>query len=401
MDTPPPPNQALFDLIHHEMGNNLSETDNEQRVLLEAVMLNVGLYAYVIERDATGKGIFRPVFGDFEALFGYSLTTNDIDFWFDKLVHPDDKPRFFASQAVLVPGSFVSHEYRYVHRDGHTIWLRLISRTVVNPNGGFIRYGVFQDITAFRDADRIKEENTRLEIALAHEKELNATRIYFITSVMHEFRNPLASILLASEMLERYSHKISDEEKQKRLHIIQNQVVQMRSTLDDMALIMNNEVKELGFNPEIENLDDYFHNTVDQFRKGMGVHHHVIIENNLPQNWVSVDTRLLKYIIPTLLNNAAQYSEENSKIICRLCVKGNSLVFSIHDEGIGIPLKDQPNIFKPLYRGSNISPSQHGGGLGLTIAQECAALHQGKIEFDSQEGKGTTFRLILPYEPMD
>ncbi|MCU0479929.1 MAG: PAS domain-containing sensor histidine kinase [Anaerolineae bacterium] len=399
MDNPPQPNQALFDLIHQEMGN--TQTHNEQRALLEAVMLNVGLYAYVIERDSSGKGIFRPVFGDFEALFGYNLITDNIDYWFDKLVHPDDKPRFYASQSVLVPGSYVSNEYRYLHRDGHTIWLRLIHRTVVNPTGGFIRYGVIQDISTFRDADRIKEENARLELALAHEKELNATRNYFITSVMHEFRNPLASILLASEMLERYAHKISDEEKIKRLHIIQNQVIQMRSTLDDMALIMNNEIKELGFNPEPQNINDFIHNAIDLFCKGMGAHHHITLQNNLSQNRVSVDIRLLKYIIPTLLNNAAQYSEEGSKIICQLYIEGHSLVISIQDEGIGIPLKDQANIFKPLYRGSNVSPTQHGGGLGLTIAQECATLHHGQIEFESQEGKGATFRLILPYKPMD
>lgn len=374
----------------------------EQQLLLELVMQNVGQYAYVIERDEAGKGIFRPVLGDFEALFGYPMSlTNDIDVWFDKVVHPDDKPRFYESQKHLVANSYVLSEYRYVHKDGHVIWGRIISRTLMKPEGGLIRYGVFQDITPFHEAERIQLENERLEKALAHEKELNATRAYFINSVMHEFRNPLASILLTSEILERYKDKISDAEKTTRLHTIRNQVLQLRSTLDDMSLIMNNQVAQLGFHPKPEQIDHYLRELLDNFHNGMGLQHKIVVENDVKLSSLIIDCHLLKYVIPTLLNNAAQYSLENSTIWFRVYQEKDNLVFSIQDEGIGIPQKDQPHIFNPLFRGSNVSPTQHGGGLGLTIAQEAITLHEGKIEFTSDEGIGSIFRVIVPYTPAD
>jgi len=398
-DTLPKSSEELaFTLVHQTGTSNLPQTASEQQLLLEVVMHNVGQYAYVIERDEHGKGTFRPVFGDFEKLFGYPLSlSNDIDFWFDKIIHPEDKPRFFEAQKQLVPDTFVLHEYRYLHKDGHVIWGRIISRTVLRPTGGTLRYGMFQDITPFREAEQIQAENERLEKALAHEKELSATRAYFINSVMHEFRNPLASILLTSEILERYKEKLNDDEKTTRLHMIRSQILQLRSTLDDMSLIMNDEISRMGFNPKPQDIDAYLREILDQFHNGMGLHHHIMVTNELSDKQVMIDIRLLKYIIPTLLNNAAQYSQENTAICFRVYKQNNKLVFSVQDEGIGIPIQDQPYIFNPLFRGSNVSPTQHGGGLGLTIAKQCVDLHEGKIEFESKQREGSIFRVIVPY----
>ncbi|HRF94001.1 MAG TPA: HAMP domain-containing sensor histidine kinase, partial [Aggregatilineales bacterium] len=213
----------------------------------------------------------------------------------------------------------------------------------------------------------------------------------------HEFRNPLATILLASEMLERYTNRMTEDEKMARLRMIQSEITQLRSTLDDMSLIMNNEVSDMGFNPDVEDADIYFGGLIDHFRKGKGSRHRVVVEDTLPKIPILLDVRLLKYVIPAMLTNAAQYSGQNTTITCRISQDGEHLFFSVTDEGIGIPEADQPNIFKPLFRGSNISPTHHGGGLGLTIAEECIRLHQGRIEFTSKEGQGSTFTAILPY----
>jgi PAS domain S-box-containing protein len=395
----PPNPQLLSQFVINVLSYETSLTNQirRQAMMLETVMSNVGIYAYTVESKPDGKMRLQVVSGDFEKLFGYPLTSSeDANYWFEKLVHPEDKPRFYANQRKLVPNTFASNDYRYVHKDGHTIWLRLISHTVPAPNG-FIRYGTCYDITPLYNAKIIQLENERLGQALEHEKELNATRTYFINSVMHEFRNPLATVLLASEMLERYKDKMTEDEKMARLRMIQNEIVQLRSTLDDMSLIMNNEVSDMGFNPDVEDADIYFGGLIDHFRKGKGSRHRVVVEDTVPKIPILLDTRLLKYVIPAMLTNAAQYSEQNTTITCRMSHDGEHLFFSVTDEGIGIPEADQPNIFKPLFRGSNISPTHHGGGLGLTIAEECIRLHQGRIEFISKEGQGSTFTAILPY----
>jgi len=389
--------QFFIDVLSHE--NTLNREIRRQSALLENVMSHVGLYAYTIETTHDGESHLRLVFGDFDALFGYTSGISDNPrYWFDKLLHPEDKPRFDANQKKFSPDMMASNDYRYIRSDGSIIWLRIMSQTV-GTKDGTTRYGIFMDVTPLYKANEIEHENKRLEHELRQEKELNAARNYFINSVMHEFRNPLASILLASEILERYKHKMSEEDKDKRLRIIQTQIVQLRDTLDDMSLIMNNQLSQLGFHPTPYHAGHYMNDLIARFREGRGASHQLVLEDTLTEDKHLLDLRLLKYIIPPILRNAIDFSAHGTTIICKVVREGDNLVFSVADEGMGIPKDDQAHIFEPMFRAKNIPPAQHGGGLGLTIAQECVALHNGKIEFDSTEGVGSVFRVIIPYMP--
>lgn len=390
--------QFFIDVLSHE--NILDREIRRQSALLQNVMRHVGLYAYTIETNSKGDSHVRLVFGDFDALFGYTMGISDNPrYWFDKLIHPEDKSRFEANQKKLLHGVMASNDYRYIRSDGGIIWLRIMSQTVATKDGT-TRYGIFMDVTPLYKANEIEHENKRLEHELKQEKELNAARNYFINSVMHEFRNPLASILLASEILERYKHKMSEEDKDKRLRIIQTQIVQLRDTLDDMSLIMNNQLSELGFHPTPHHAGRYMGDLIARFREGRGASHQLILEDTLTaDDNHMLDLRLLKYIIPPILRNAIDFSAQGTTIICKVWREGDTLIFSVTDEGIGIPKDDQAHIFEPMYRAKNIPPAQHGGGLGLTIAHQCVTLHHGTIEFESQEGIGSVFRVIIPYLP--
>lgn len=389
--------QFFIDVLSHE--NILDREIRRQSALLQNVMRHVGLYAYTIETNSEGDSHVRLVFGDFDTLFGYTIGISDNPrYWFDKLIHPEDKSRFEANQKKLLHGVMASNDYRYVRSDGGIIWLRIMSQTVATKDGT-TRYGIFMDVTPLYKANEIEHENKRLEHELKQEKELNAARNYFINSVMHEFRNPLASILLASEILERYKHKMSEEDKDKRLRIIQTQIVQLRDTLDDMSLIMNNQLSELGFHPTPHHAGRYMGDLIARFREGRGASHQLILEDTLTEDNHMLDLRLLKYIIPPILRNAIDFSGQGSTITCKVFREGDTLIFSVADEGIGIPKDDQAHIFEPMYRAKNIPPAQHGGGLGLTIAHQCVTLHHGTIEFESREGIGSVFRVIIPYLP--
>ncbi len=389
--------QLFIDVLNHE--NILNREIRTQSALLENVMSHVGLYAYTIETTHDGESRLRLVFGDFDTLFGYPTGISDNPrYWFDKLIHPEDKPRFDANQQKLSPNTMASDDYRYVRSDGSIIWLRIMSQTVATKDGT-TRYGIFMDVTPLYKANEIEHEKKRLEHELKHERELNVARNYFINSVMHEFRNPLASILLASEILERYKHKMSEEDKDKRLKIIQTQIVQLRDTLDDMSLIMNNQLSQLGFHPTPHHAGRYMEELIARFREGRGASHQLVLVDTLADDKHLLDLRLLKYIIPPILRNAIDFSAHGTTIVCKVMRDGDNLIFSVADEGIGIPKDDQAHIFEPMFRAKNIPPAQHGGGLGLTIAQECVQLHNGKIEFESTEGIGSVFRVIIPYVP--
>jgi PAS domain S-box-containing protein len=116
----------------------------------------------------------------------------------------------------------------------------------------------------------------------------------------------------------------------------------------------------------------------------------------LPQT--QMDVEKIKLVVQNLLDNAIKYTRENGQIVISLEEKGGKeILFSIKDNGIGIPEKEKERIFAKFFRAENaqkVEPS--GSGLGLYVAKNIIEAHGGKIWFESKEGKGTTFYFTLP-----
>jgi len=107
------------------------------------------------------------------------------------------------------------------------------------------------------------------------------------------------------------------------------------------------------------------------------------------------DENLLRHILGNLLTNAHKYSPAGAPVKLVLTRDGNDAVFTIRDEGIGIPEADQPRLFEAFHRGSNVGLVS-GTGLGLVIVRRSCELHGGAVAVVSTEGAGTTFTVRLP-----
>jgi signal transduction histidine kinase len=107
------------------------------------------------------------------------------------------------------------------------------------------------------------------------------------------------------------------------------------------------------------------------------------------------DESVLRHIFANLLANAVKYSPEDSEVHFTVTRDGADAICRIADHGCGIPLADQKRLFQAFHRGSNVEQIP-GTGLGLLIVQRCVGLHGGEIQFESVEGKGTTFTVRLP-----
>ncbi len=108
---------------------------------------------------------------------------------------------------------------------------------------------------------------------------------------------------------------------------------------------------------------------------------------------VELDTKLMEHILFNLLSNAIKYSD--SSPILRVRFQKQKLTILIADKGIGIPKKEQKNIFNSYYRAKNAENHQ-GTGLGLAITKNFVELHKGKIRFKSKTNKGSVFKITLP-----
>jgi two-component system phosphate regulon sensor histidine kinase PhoR len=101
--------------------------------------------------------------------------------------------------------------------------------------------------------------------------------------------------------------------------------------------------------------------------------------------------------ISNLLANSVKYTPRNGKIDVNVRDRGNSILIQIKDTGIGIPKDELPRIFEEFYRASNAKRVERDGtGLGLSIAKQVIERHRGKIWVESEEGKGSTFSIVLP-----
>ncbi|HXT39639.1 MAG TPA: ATP-binding protein [Candidatus Angelobacter sp.] len=107
------------------------------------------------------------------------------------------------------------------------------------------------------------------------------------------------------------------------------------------------------------------------------------------------DERLLGHIFTNLLTNAVKYSEVGASVHFFVQRNGRDAVCVIRDKGIGIPLEDQPQLFKAFHRGGNVG-ALPGTGLGLLLVKRCAELHRGKVHVNSKVGNGTTVTVRLP-----
>src|SRR5205823_964043 len=108
-----------------------------------------------------------------------------------------------------------------------------------------------------------------------------------------------------------------------------------------------------------------------------------------------LDQTLTGIILNNLLNNAVKYSPAGSPVSLRLSREGANAVIEVRDNGIGIPMPDQKELFKSFHRGVNVG-NVPGTGLGLTIVKRCIDLHEGTISFVSREREGTTVTVRLP-----
>jgi signal transduction histidine kinase len=104
---------------------------------------------------------------------------------------------------------------------------------------------------------------------------------------------------------------------------------------------------------------------------------------------------LLRHILSNLLSNAVKYSKPGTPVRGSTRREGNNAVFTIADQGIGIPAEAQAKVFQAFFRAGNAG-SFAGTGLGLVVVKRCVDLHGGTISIQSVEGAGTTVRVSLP-----
>ncbi len=229
-------------------------------------------------------------------------------------------------------------------------------------------------------------------VAEAQEKQRLKSRLVAMFS--HEFRNPLSSVLLSSNILRKYEGQLTPERKTQHLDRIDSSIHLLIQMLDDMLLVAELEGGHLEFHPTLLALNNFMEDIIDEIAI-IDQNAHVLILHNRMDTAVYLDPKLMRQILANLITNAIKYSPPKSKITITVERRGDRLHLSVQDQGIGIPEESLPHIFEAFHRAANAHAIK-GTGLGLSIVKDCVERHQGQISVTSQIQKGTTFMVDLP-----
>ena len=242
---------------------------------------------------------------------------------------------------------------------------------------------------------KLQQTQEALTVALAQEKELSELKSRIITTISHEYRTPLTTIASSADLLEAYRYKWDDAKQLKHFQRIQDTVKHMTDLVNDVLFLNQAEFEKLSCNPTLLNIVAFFQELIDERQATIDDKHHLIFSTIGEDRQVLGDAKLLRQIFTNLLDNAIKYSPDGGTVSLTLTLEETQVIFSCLDEGIGIPVEDQQDLFKSFSRASNVG-TIGGTGLGLAIVKKCVDLCSGQITVDSVVGSGTKFTVTLP-----
>ncbi|WP_392480229.1 PAS domain S-box protein [Nostoc sp. C110] len=275
-------------------------------------------------------------------------------------------------------------------KDGSEFWNEFSIVPVADQTGWYTHWiSVQRDITERKRLDEIR-------MALERERELSVLKTRFFSMASHEFRTPLSTALAAAQLLENCQDEWENSCKRLRnLQRIQLSVKNMVQMLDDILTINRAETGKLEFNPKLIDLEGFCGYFVEEMRLSTDQRHTLSFVCQGKAVPASVDERLLRSILSNLLLNAVKYSPQGGNVHLSLEFQSDTVILQVQDQGIGILLADQKQLFEPFHRGKNVK-SIPGTGLGLVVVKKCVDLHQGHINITSEVGIGTTCAIALP-----
>lgn len=244
-----------------------------------------------------------------------------------------------------------------------------------------------RDITLRKQAERDMIQ------ALEREKELRQLKSRFLSMASHEFRNPLSSILVCTDMLSP-TQNLEAEEQEFYLQLIKDSALNIQSILEDVLVLSKSEAGKQTFNPTYLDLREFCQQIIREMEltdRGRSLN---LIAPQEPIEFYG-DAKLLWHIFTNLLSNALKYSPEEERVELEITPQESAIFIEVRDRGIGIPQEAQKHLFESFYRANNVGETP-GTGLGLAIVKRASDLHRGTIKIISQNNQGTTIQLQLP-----
>lgn len=236
----------------------------------------------------------------------------------------------------------------------------------------------------------------QLALNLKKEKELSTLKSGILDNIAHEVNTPLTIISSATFLIESYLKDGKYSEINYFLSQIQESTQVLFKLVESAQKLSSTTASEISNQYTSMNVITFLDNLIKEIESiDKGKH---IIQSIYQSNVIiySTDYTLLRQILLQLIDNALKFSNVGTKITVRVVEDDENLYISVHDNGFGIAEEDKENIFEMFYRSKKYIGLLHGTGTGLTVAKTNAARIDAEIKFETQEGIGSEFTVVLP-----
>jgi len=308
---------------------------------------------------------------------------------------------FMIVQTLLVTGVVIVYQ-GITWRDAVTLdWINLLTDLLTICGGGIIavmwRLGGWNAVLALAPLLGLYLV-LQLTQDVRHLQEVDLLKTRVVTNLSDELRTPLASIKLYSQLLQGDS--VTDTTTRGQLlSIISRQTDRLISLIDDILDLSRLESGQVQLHREPIDLKDMIDTVVEQLGdeiQQQGITLRIEVQPALPP--LLAERRLIRILLRSLLLNALRFSNPGGQVQILTYEEGKDLLISVIDQGPGIPADALPHIFEKFYQPSTLAKSTESEtGLGLALAREAAAIHNGTIEVESEVGVGSRFTVRLPH----
>jgi PAS domain S-box-containing protein len=379
----------------------LKEAEEDQRKSRERYEKLVELSPFAIMIINNGKLLFSNTSGinlfqvnSFEKLIGKPinkyLDVDELQLTSKQQEYPQ------AGKNIVIP-----LEKSVIRSDGSVVDVEVTSMPF-STEGDDSQLIILRDITYIKKENELRHENENKKKLLNEAFTLDSLKSDFFSNISHELRTPLTVIMSTLQLLE--SLNVNSEantlnQKQSRYFKImrQNCYRQLRlvNNMIDITKIDSGFFEVKLQNNNIVSVIENITLSVSDFIKNKGID--LIFNTDMKEKITACDLDSIERIMLNLLSNSVKFTKEGGIIYVSIYDKGQTVLISVKDTGIGIPKEKQDIIFDRFRQvDKSFTRNREGSGIGLSLVKSLVELHDGKISVQSEYGNGTEFIIEMP-----
>jgi signal transduction histidine kinase len=381
----------------------------------------IGLEESEIEHIFKGNMLSKKVYGPvLQRLLVAAPVYSEYDQMEEEWVISDEEPQLIGAVTLSVPLYGIEENLAQISRlilYAGTIsvlvaaaFVYFVSRNLTRPLNKINRAAL--ELAAGNYNCKIKEDLNdeigtliktfnysveQVENNIKEQKKLEQLRRSLVANVSHELKAPLVSIRGFSELM--LDGLVQESDKEKYLQVILDNSVHLSRLVDDLLTLSHLESGKLSLEKEdisIEALAKWSFESIVPWREKKNLKMSLELAPSLPV--IKGDRTRLYEVLINLLDNAVEHTPPGGEVSLKVCCRESWLVVEVRDSGCGISEEDLPYIFDRFYKVDRSRRHNSGSsGLGLAIVKQLVEMHDGRITVDSTPGKGSVFRVLLPF----